>query len=220
MTMRASILVTRPNHDRMTRYLSAWAGKFMDEAAAKGHTVHTLKDKKVTKTNFESMVAKVRPEVIFINGHGGEDRIGGHDNEVILDADSCSITVGAKVYALSCKTAVSLGPDAMASGAAAYIGYAQDFMLVSQPQNTHQPLEDETAALFLEPSNQIVGALAKGHDAKTAVAKGMAAYSRSIQKALNSDIQSDDDKYISFLLWDRMFLTNCSKNKPAPRKNA
>ncbi len=183
----------------------------MEEAAAKGHIINTLKDEKVNRANFEGMITKMRPEVIFINGHGDADRIGGHDNEVILDTNTCGILAGARIYALSCKTALMLGPKAITCGAGGYIGYKQDFMLVSQPQNTHQPLEDETAALFLEPSNQIVSALAKGHDTRTVVAKGRAAYGRSIQKALNSDIQSDNDKYIPYLLWDRMFLSDCTQ---------
>ncbi|HUY84984.1 MAG TPA: hypothetical protein VMU97_00535 [Candidatus Dormibacteraeota bacterium] len=155
------------------------------------------------------MVKKNAPNIIFINGHGAEDRVAGQDHKIIIDTRSANILKNAIVYAVSCKSARMLGAQAIKAGAKAYIGYIEDFILVSQPRKTAHPQDDTTAALFLNPSNHIMTSLVKGHSAKKAVAKGRAEFAKSITSALNSDVQSDDDKYIPYLMWDRQFLTAC-----------
>lgn len=207
--MKPSVLVTCPNYDRMTRYLSVWAEKLMEDVRLHGNEVHMIKEAEVTRDKFESFIKKMQPSFIFINGHGAADRIAGHDHEIILDKDNVGILKGKVVYALSCQSAKVLGPLARKKGAAGYIGYTENYYLVSQPTKTTHPEDDETAALFLEPSNAIAYALSKGHSAEEAVEKGRAAYTKSILRAFNSDIQSDDDKYVSFLLWNRKYLTAC-----------
>jgi hypothetical protein len=193
----------------MTRYLSAWADKFIEQAQSQGHDVYILKETNANKAKFQGMVKKTKPKVIFINGHGDKDRIAGQDHKIIVDFKSASIFKEAMVYAVSCKSAQILGAQAVALGAKGYVGYTQDFILVSQPGKTAHPKDDKTAALFLDPSNQVISVITKGHSAKDAVKKGKNAFGHSITAALNSDVQSDDDKYIPYLMWDRQFLTAC-----------
>lgn len=207
--MPTSVLVTCPDYDRMTRYLSAWANLFIGEAQKRGHVVYVLKETDANQEKFHGMVKKNAPSIIFLNGHGAEDRVAGQDHKVIIDTRSASILKNAMVYAVSCKSARTLGAQAVKVGAKAYIGYTEDFILVSQPRKTAHPQDDTTAALFLNPSNQIVISLVKGHSAKEAVAKGRTEFAKSITSALNSDVQSDDDKYIPYLMWNRQFLAAC-----------
>jgi len=207
--MQTSILVTCPDYDRMTRYLSAWADKFTEQAKKRGHEVYELKEKSANKAKFHGMIKKNKPAIIFINGHGDKDRVAGQDHEVIVDSKSASILKGTTVYAVSCKSAQILGAQAIKAGAQGYIGYTEDFILVSQPRKTAHPKDDKTAALFLDPSNQVIAAVSKGHSAQEAVAKGRIGFAQSISVALNSDVQSDDDKYIPYLMWDRQFLSAC-----------
>lgn len=209
MKMKTSILVTSPDYDRMTRYLSAWANVFINQAKNRGHKVYNLKEKNVNKKQFHSVVQKVQPEIIFLNGHGAENLVTGHEHDIIIDVASAGILKNAAVYAVSCKSARVLGMQAVKLGAREYVGYTQDFILVSQPRKTAHPKDDKTAALFLEPSNQVIHALSKGCSGQEAVVKGKAAFQQSILIALNSDIQSDDDKYIPYLLWNRQFLSAC-----------
>jgi hypothetical protein len=204
-----SVLVTCPDYDTMTRYLSAWADIFINEAEKRGQKIYVLKGTNVNKTKFDGIIKKVVPEVIFINGHGRENAVAGHDHDIIVDSKSVAILNNTTVYALSCKSAQILGVQAVESGAKGYVGYSQDFILVSQPDKIAHPKDDKTAALFLEPSNMIVTAISKGYSTQEAVIKGKAAYAKSILSALNSDVQSDDDKYIPYLMWNRQFLTAC-----------
>lgn len=207
--MTTSVLVTCPDYDMMTRYLSAWAGKYIEQAKKQGNDVYILRETNANKRQFKGMVTKTKPQIIFLNGHGDKDRITGHDHKVLVDFKSASILKDAMVYAVSCKSAQILGVQAVKMGAKGYVGYSQDFILVSQPDKTSHPKDDKTAALFLDPSNQVITALSKGHPSKVAVNKGKAAFARSINAALNSDIQSDDDKYIPYLMWNRQFLCDC-----------
>lgn len=193
----------------MTRYLSAWAHVFIREISEKGREVYVLKEKDTNRKKFEGMVAKNKPSVLFLNGHGNTNVVTGHDHEVILDSKSVGLIKDLTVYAVSCQSAQGLGRLAVSNGVKGYVGYLEDFILISQSSKMRHPTEDTTAALFMEPSNQVIRSLAKGHTPAEAVKKGKAAFSESIRKALNSDVQSDDDKYVSFLLWDRQWLTSC-----------
>lgn len=208
----STILITAPNYDMMTRYLSAWAGSYAEDMLAHNHQVHVLKEDKVNKTNFHGYINKNHPNVIIINGHGAEDRIAGHEHDIIIESQDAGVFAGSEIYALSCKSASVLGKVAVSLGATGYIGYSQDFILVSQPSKSTHPIDDETAALFLEPSKVIAISLAKGHGTDIAYSRGVAAYNESIRKALNSDVQSDDDKYIPYLMWNKQFLTNCKSS--------
>lgn len=208
-----SALVTCPDFDLMTRYLSAWAHMLVEEFGAKGHEIYELKESQVTKKKFRGMLAKTKPSVLFINGHGNARQVAGQDQEIILDESSAALLAGTKVYAVSCQSAKILGKTAVQRGAKAYIGYSEDFILVSQPNKMRRPTEDSTAALFLEPSNHIIRSVLKGHGAQAAAEKGRQAYTKSISTALNSDVQSDNDKYIPFLLWNRQWLVAHEQNK-------
>lgn len=193
----------------MTRYLSAWASVYAQEATDSGNTVHSLVDQNANQSRLQGMIAKLKPNIVFLNGHGSETFVMGHDNQIIIDMDTANILEGTTVYALACRSTRQLGTKAKTLGAKGYIGYSEDFILVSQPRKIGHPTEDKTAALFLGPSNQIIRAITKGHSAGEAVRKGKKAFSDSISEALNSDVQSDDDKFIPYLFWNSRFLTAC-----------
>lgn len=204
-----SLLATCPDYDLMTRYLSAWANSLIDELDKKGMPAYALREKDANRKKFEGMIQKQKPKIIFINGHGNADVVTGHDNEPIVDASNARLLKNSLVYAVSCRSAKTLGQLAVSKGAKCYIGYQEDFILVTNLEKTRHPMEDKTAALFLDPSNHVVRSLTKGHTPEEAIAKGKKAFSDSIRNALNSDVQSDDDKYIPYLLWNMQWLSLC-----------
>jgi hypothetical protein len=126
MQMTNVILVTRPDHDIVTKYLSLWSESVVRFARNKA-TVYELVGKKVTRNNFESYIASHRPSFLFLNGHGNANEITGHDNETILD--KASNMESAIVYARSCEAARVLGPELIATGSVkAFIGYKRNFI--------------------------------------------------------------------------------------------
>ena len=70
------------------------------------------------------------------------------------------------------------------------------------------PLEDTTAALFLDPAFTAQKALIGGKAPSEAVALAKKEFNRSIVKALTSPIQSDNDQFVGLLLWDRDHLVS------------
>jgi hypothetical protein len=207
--MTRSLVVTCPDFDRMTRYLSTWAGEILRYCEAHGNATFVLSGEKANRRNLESFVKKHQPNILFLNGHGDDSRVAGHNNDIILDKDNVKIAAGTNVYALSCNSAAKLGALAMKNGAAGYIGYTKEFIMLSSATKTAHGAIDGKAKLFLEPSNVIVQSLAKGSIADDAAGKGRQAFLDSIKKAINSDIQSDDDKLVPYLFWDMKCLVSC-----------
>lgn len=201
-----SILATCPDYDIVTRYLSAWASVVLAEASAKGYNVYSLRLKNANRSKLEGMLTKNKPDILFINGHGNAHQVAGQNNEVILDAASANLIQNTVIYAVSCQSAKVLGQLVVKEGAKGYIGYIEDFILASQPHKVSKPTSDKTAALFLDPSNHIIRSVIKGHSVEEAAEKGRKEFSKSIRRALNSDIQSDDDKYVPYLLWNKQWL--------------
>lgn len=203
------ILVTCPDYDITTRYLSAWAKDYIQIAETRNQKPYVLKAKDVNKQKFHGMIRKNKPELVLLNGHGNDRCVTGHDSKPIVSITDASILSGSSVYALSCSSAVLLGDVAMKSGAIAYIGYDKEFIMVCNTRMTSNPIADETAKLFLEPSNAIATSLIKGHTATEAVNKGKKEFAKKIIQALNSDVQSDDDKYVPYLIWNLNSLVSC-----------
>jgi hypothetical protein len=207
--MKRSLVATCPDFDRMTRYLSTWAGEILKYCEAHGNATFVLRGEKANRHNLESSVRKHRPDILFLNGHGDDSRVAGHNNDIILDKDNIKIAAGTNIYALSCNSAARLGPLAMKNSAKGYIGYTKEFIMLSNAAKTAHGAIDDKARLFLEPSNAIVQSLVKGSTADGATEKGRRAFLDSIQKAVNSDVQSDDDKLVPYLFWDMKCLTSC-----------
>lgn len=198
-------LLTSPDYDKVTLYLKAWSKKLV--RSFKSNVVfHILDKKNVNRKNFESFLEKKSFDVVLLNGHGANDRLAGEDGEIILDSDNISLLKGKSVHALSCQTAKKLGPAAMEAGAKAYIGYDEDFVFVNDDSKLTRPEEDETAALFLDPAFTAPKALLNQKTANEAYCLAIKEYDRSIMKAFNSDVQSDNDQFIRYLIADRNHL--------------
>lgn len=201
------ILLTSPEYDILTRYLRSWSHRMMN--GVNGADFSVLDRNNVTRDRFEGILQKKDFNVVILNGHGGTDRLAGDNDSIILDRDNVELTKGKKVHALSCKTAQELGPLAIQKGADSYIGYDEDFILVYDESKISQPENDTTAALFLDAAFIAPKALINGKSAQEAVTLAKREYSRSILKAFNSDIQSDNDQFIKYLIWNRSHLKCC-----------
>ncbi len=103
--MKHSLLVTRPSFDLTTRYLSVWAKKIITLAKNKGVSVFDLEKKRANLREFESMMKRNEPTMIFFNGHGDYHLVAGQDNEDLVCAGKNEIILKSKiVYALSCRS--------------------------------------------------------------------------------------------------------------------
>ncbi|MEK7168027.1 MAG: hypothetical protein AAB791_03435, partial [Patescibacteria group bacterium] len=129
--MAQHLLITRPEHDYPTRYLSAWAGKFFKLAEEKKFSIIDLNRKRANRKEVESVLEKRNPALVILNGHGNDDRVTGHDNNPLVVAkDNSSLLKGKITYAISCRSASVLGKETGQYADTAYIGYKEDFIFI------------------------------------------------------------------------------------------
>ena len=199
--MNKTLLVTRPKYDDTTHYLFHWASVVLDQAREKGFKVLDLNKKRANRKDFLSVLRKQTPSLVFLNGHGNADSITGHDGESLIDANGDMNLLEKKIiYALSCQSAQGLGQAAINNRAEAYIGYDEDFIFFYDPTKISEPLKDKVAALFFEPSNQIISPLLKGRSVGEAHIRSKSEFIRSIHEVLTNE--SSDTSLAPYLLWD------------------
>src|SRR3989338_7554163 len=157
--MPDKLLLTRPSHDDTTFYLSEWAEhvKEIAENILGGTFVLDLKNERATRKNFESMILRNSPTLLFLNGHGNFDSLCGHHDEIILDFSNMRCLQSATVYARSCKTAKVLGFQSVKQGISkAFIGYKNDFIFPYDERRTASPKKDPFCKPILSSSNCVM----------------------------------------------------------------
>ena len=193
------MLITRPEHDKTTHYLSNWSKEIIDIAEGKNIKVFDLNREKAIRTNVEVRLRKLSCNLTFFNGHGDFNVITGHNNEpIIIGGENENLLKSKIVYAISCKSAKELGPRSVNAGAVSYTGFDDDFIFVYEPENISRPLHDNTAKLFLEPSQLFMKSLIKGNSVREGMDKTKKLLADNFLKALN-DNDRDSAKY---LWWD------------------
>lgn len=195
-----TLLTVRPYYDLTTHYLSYWCGSFIKQFKD-SHKIVDLKYKRANKKEFASVIKKVKPLIIIINGHGNESIIVGQDSQTLIAiGTNDDLTKGRIIYAISCKSASKLGVSCVKKGAVAFIGYKEDFIFITTKEKENKPLDDKRAALFLEPSNRVMIALSKGYNPQEAHDQSKKHFLRNIQDIIT---KSPSETYlVSYLLWN------------------
>jgi len=201
--MSRSLLLTRPNYDLPTTYLSHWSEPVIELANQKNLKTTDLAGTKANRSGFTGRVEKTNPSFIFFNGHGSETTVMGQDDEILVAAgDNEDLLRGKIVFARSCSSAKKLGPQAVSEGALTFIGYEEPFVFMIDLQTATKPRLDKTAQLFLGSSNQIATTLIKGHTSGEADQRAKQSFRRNIRKLLTSRVTKEDASAVRFLLWD------------------
>lgn len=201
--MSKSIVITRPNYEKVTSYLFAWSEVIVKLAQDKLYMVHDLQRTKSTRKMFESYVNGHKPAFIFMNGHGNCDEITGHDDEVLLDTSS--IIKDSVIYARSCDAGQKLGYILVQNGARAFIGYSRKFVFGYLPEKMAHPLGDSLAEYFLESSNLIPSTIIKGHSIEEAHRRSKDRMYANFRKMISSTA-TFEERYASRWLWSNI---NC-----------
>ncbi len=196
-------LITRPDYDPPTKYLSQWSEEIIEIAKSKGHEIIDLKNKKATKKELTSRLAKLNPNLVVLNGHGSEDSITGQDQEVLIKAGENHDILHSRItYAVSCSSGKSLGPKSVEAGNSTFIGYDDDFVFTSDRKCLSRPLEDKRAKPFMEASNHVAISLLKGHKALDASNRSKEMFKKSFQKLLSSNADPNSLQDARFLWWN------------------
>lgn len=198
------ILITRPRHDKATNYLYFWSEPVIAIVQKKNIPLTDLSADKANKTLFWQYCKKVKPSIIFFNGHGSSDTIAGHENQpLVTTLDNLSIFTNCIFYCRSCDSGSILGQVLIQSGATGFIGYQRKFIVGYMPQFSTRPLSDPLAKLFLEPSNLIPISLIKRNSIKEAYRKSQHAMHINLRKMLASNA-SFEQRYYAQYLWSNI----------------
>src|SRR3989344_7978392 len=104
-------MITRPEHDDTTHYLSYWSKETIEMAKKKGMKVLDVYREKVTKQQVENLLKQHNPALVVFNGHGDEKTISGYRNTLLIQVGENEHLLKEKqIYAISCKSAKTLGP--------------------------------------------------------------------------------------------------------------
>ncbi len=197
------LLITRPDHDKTTHYLSAWSQKIIELANKKNVQVLDLKREKANFKELKSRIIKMSPTLIIFNGHGSENCVTGHEDSILIQTGNNEELLESKiVYAVSCRSAAELGPKSIKAGALTYIGYTGDFIFCHDMSKITRPLDDKIVGLFLEPSNQVSISLIKGNTSQNATDHSKQFFWRNIQKMLSSEGTLESNQYAKYLWWN------------------
>jgi hypothetical protein len=164
--MAKTVLFSRPWNDPLTSYLHTWTEDLLKLAGKHSDAVINIEGPKANKKSFTSYVKKSKPTFLQLNGHGNDGLMVGHDEMPLLDSSNVNLTKGTIIYSRSCSTAKVLGVLCINAGAKCYIGYKDYFYMPRDKHSTTKPLDDKVAACTLEPSNQLIRSLLKGHCAE------------------------------------------------------
>lgn len=165
--MKTILLLTRPNYDDATSYLFYYSKRIIDFAEEKNIKVLDLTRPRLTGKNFSNLISKQDPMLVIFNAHGDERRIYGDKiegkEEILIEEDkNHSILNKRIIYARACWAAASLGKVCCKQGGC-FIGYRLPFSFWTDKSWISNPLNDNVAKLFLEPSNSLIISLLKGN---------------------------------------------------------
>lgn len=165
--MERGLIITCPEYDDATAYLTYFSREIIKEAEIKLLKVKKIEDKNLNFNDFSEILKKLNYRLIVLNGHGSADSIFGFKNKVILDSNiNCSLLKEKIVYARACNAALILGQRSMENTEeGCFIGYKLPFIFYMDERWSTKPSNDNIAALFLKPSNSISIAIIHGHSA-------------------------------------------------------
>lgn len=199
--MNQGLIITLPQWDNATEYLTIFSKEIVDAASQKFPVKEIIKDD-VTKDNFQKALKKLDYNAIVFNGHGSGNSICGHKDEpIIMSGDNEFLLKERITYSRSCWSAEPLGRICVAdSKKGCFIGYTIPFMFFYDETRISNPIKDNIAKTFFDTSNMVVLSLIKGHSTQESNQISKKSMLKAINKALK--INDGDSKTIAETLWN------------------
>ncbi|MBD3355158.1 hypothetical protein GF361_04185 [Candidatus Woesearchaeota archaeon] len=206
--MVKQFLITRPNYDKATAYIHSFSKDIVADAKEDaGIHITDLEGSKATDLGFEKAIKKSKPKLVFLNGHGDETVVLGHNDEPILTERNVGLLKGKIIYALACESLAKLGRIAVEKGVKAYVGYEEEFRWVVDPSRTSTPDKDKNAAPFRKVCLVLGKSLLSGVSAGKSIELTRKEYKRLIKNYGTSADNYGDAPLIGLALsWNLLFL--------------
>ena len=198
--MKKGMIVSLPNSDLVTQYISYYSSFVEKEAENKNIPIKKLSGEDANMEEFNKVVSKLNYSFIFINGHGSENEIFGQREPLLKIGINHKLMKDRVVYARSCNSALVLGKACVEDSNGCYIGYNLPFQFYNDGNWSGNPEKDPLAGLFIEPSNLIPISLIKGNSAEFADKNSKQMMLKRINKTLQEN--SEGAFQISLAMWN------------------
>ncbi|MCL5419755.1 MAG: hypothetical protein M1354_02650 [Candidatus Marsarchaeota archaeon] len=206
--MEKSVIITLPDHDIETTYVSKWSEAITTEGKRCGLKVVQLISKRASRDVIEGIVASKGIDLFIVNGHGDEDAIYGYGDKALIDGRNISKFKGI-IYTIACEAAKSLGKAAVSKNTKCFIGYTEKFVIIYDHTKTVTPLKDELSRPFFDSTNRIPLSIMKGNSCAESVERAKKAYDEWIVKVRSLVIDEhlpEQEWLLRALIWDSVSL--------------
>lgn len=201
--MNKGMIITLPESDNVTLYLSKFSKEILEEANKQDVKVKSLIEEEASQKEFEKVLTNLDYKFIMFNGHGSSDSIYGHKDEpIIISGENEHLLKNRIVYARACEAGKKLGRDVVNESEGCFIGYSNKFIFWADKAWDSVPLKDETAKIFLEPSNMVPISILKGHSTGEADKTARDYMKKNIRKVLR--VNSDESFWLASALWTNL----------------
>lgn len=198
------MLITLPDHDITTFYLSKWSEEIIKIAEKNGMNITLINGPKVNVSYVTRMINTKEPSILLFNAHGSDTTIGGQNNEPIIELGKNDKLLNSKmVHVVSCNSARKLGKKC---GAKSFIGYDDIFWLYMDGNKTNKPLKDEKVKPILESALEAPKQIIKRKSAGEAYEKSQKMYQKNIDElTLSSSKHTAEELQVilPFLHWNK-----------------
>lgn len=201
--MQKGLLITCPEHDEATTYLTYFSKMIIEEAINKTLKIKKIEDKNLNIKDFSAILEKLDYVLIVLNGHGSPNSIYGYKQNVIIKIGVNDKLLKERiVYARSCNAGMILGPECMKeTNNGSFIGYNLPYIFYMDPRWTTNPHNDKVAGLFLEPSNLVPISIIKGHTTSEAHNNAKRQMLKNMNKLFKDESEQETPFYLE-ALWN------------------
>ena len=201
--MQKGLLITCPEHDDATAYLTYFSKEIVDEAIKKSLKNKKVGDKNLNIDDFSEILNKLNYRLIVLNGHGSPNSIFSYKQNIIIQLGKNDYLLKERlIYARSCNAGAKLGPECMKNTKeGCFIGYNLPFIFYMDSKWTTKPCNDKVARIFLEPSNIVSISIIKGHSAIEAYNNAKKQMIKTINKLMESQQERETPFYLE-ALWN------------------
>jgi len=201
--MERGLIITLPNFDDATSYLAYYSKEILVEIIKRGNIkIKEISNKQdLTMKYFSEVIRKLNYNFIIFNGHGEEDSIYGYKDEILIKVGFNEELLKERiVYARSCNAGMILGPKTMKNNKeGCFIGYTLPFVFFIDQKWSAKPNNDNTARIFLEPSNLLPISLIKGNSTGESNNRSKRAIIKNMKNILKNEKEPGADSLLAGL---------------------
>jgi len=198
------MLITLPEHDERTSICSKLNEEVISTSEKSDVDVFDLRKDRANRKTVTGILLKKKPKLVVFNGHGNEETICGHDDNVLIKVDDNEELLERKiVYTIACNSVKKLGPQCIKKGTKTFIGYREVFAWMTD-KYARSIERDAIAKDIFAPSNTIPIAIIKGHTTGEAYAKSQKiAEDKILYYKLNEENLPEAPNVLQLLLWNK-----------------